>query len=173
MVSRDRIAHDGAELKEVLLGFLESASSLCDMMNTTMAAVLNEIMSIQADEACGADYGSRSEARASSRNGYRRREVAITVGTLDLRIPKLRRTNPSSFTAQTQHAETAPVGVVSAHIRHRLDQLYRKASVSSPNLPHIGVVVLLYRLDFAHKALIGSSEAEFTHVEVRHQVVDV
>lgn len=86
----NRISHDGAELKEVLLGFLESASSLCDMMNTTMAAVLNEIMSIQADEACGAEYGSRSEARVNSRNGYRRREVATTVGTLDLRIPKLR-----------------------------------------------------------------------------------
>ena len=27
------------EFKEVLLGFLESASSLCDMMNTTMLAV--------------------------------------------------------------------------------------------------------------------------------------
>lgn len=90
MVNRDRISHDGAELKEVLLGFLESASSLCDMMNTTMAAVLNEIMSIQADEACGAQYGSRSESRVNSRNGYRRREVATTVGTLDLRIPKLR-----------------------------------------------------------------------------------
>ena len=91
MVNPNRIHRDDPELKEVLLGFLESASSLCDMMNTTMAAVLNEIMSIQADEACGASYGERSEARVNSRNGYRERSVDTTVGTLDLRIPKLRR----------------------------------------------------------------------------------
>lgn len=47
MVNPNRIAHDTPELRDVLLGFLESASSLCDMMNTTMAAVLNGIMSIQ------------------------------------------------------------------------------------------------------------------------------
>jgi transposase-like protein len=79
MVNPNRITQEAPELKEVLLGFLESASSLCDMMNTTMAAVLNEIMSIQADEACGADYGTRSEARVNSRNGYRERKLDTTV----------------------------------------------------------------------------------------------
>ena len=90
MVNPNRITHDAPELRDVLLGFLESASSLCDMMNTTMAAVLNEIMSIQADEACGAGYGERSGARVNSRNGYRGRQLETTVGTLDLRVPKLR-----------------------------------------------------------------------------------
>ena len=90
MVNPNRIPHDVPELKDVLLGFLESASSLCDIMNTTMAAVLNEIMSIQADEACGAEYGSRSAGRVNSRNGSRERRLDTTVGTLDLRIPKLR-----------------------------------------------------------------------------------
>ena len=52
MVSPNRITHDNPELRDVLLEFLDSASSLCDMMNTTMAAVLNEIMSIQAEQAC-------------------------------------------------------------------------------------------------------------------------
>ena len=90
MVSPNRITHDNPELRDVLLEFLDSASSLCDMMNTTMAAVLNEIMSIQADEACGAEYGARSDRRADSRGGYRSRRLDTTVGTLDLRIPKLR-----------------------------------------------------------------------------------
>ena len=90
MVNPNRITQDAPELKEVLLGFLESASSLCDMMNTTMAAVLNEIMSIQADEACGAEYGSRSESRVNRRNGYRERRLETTVGTLPLMVPKLR-----------------------------------------------------------------------------------
>ena len=90
MVSSNRITHNNPELRDVLLEFLDSASSLCDMMNTTMAAVLNEIMSIQADEACGAEYGARSDRRVNSRNGYRSRRLDTTIGTLDLRIPKLR-----------------------------------------------------------------------------------
>ena len=43
---------------------------------------LNEIMDIQADEAC-------TEGN-NSRNGYRDRKLITTVGTLNLRIPKLR-----------------------------------------------------------------------------------
>ena len=88
MVSSNRITHNNPELRDVLLEFLDSASSLCDMMNTTMAAVPDEIMSIQADEACGAEYGARSDRRVNSRNGYRSRRLDTTIGTLDLRIPK-------------------------------------------------------------------------------------
>lgn len=66
MAHFNRITQNNSELKDVLLGFLESASSLCDMMNTTMVAVLNEIMSIQADEACGAEYGSREAGRSTA-----------------------------------------------------------------------------------------------------------
>ena len=90
MVSPNRITHDNPELGDVLLEFPGSASSLCDMTDTTMAAVPDEIMSIQADEACGAEYGARSDRRVNSRNGYRSRRLDTTVGTLDLRIPKLR-----------------------------------------------------------------------------------
>ena len=62
MVNPNTITQGAPELRDILLGFLESASSLCDTMSTTMAAALNEIVSIQADEACGAAYGERSDA---------------------------------------------------------------------------------------------------------------
>ena len=88
MAGPNRITHDNPELRDVLLEFLDSASSLCDMTDTTMAAVPDEIMSIQADEACGAERGARSDRRVNSRNGYRSRRLDTTVGTLDLRIPK-------------------------------------------------------------------------------------
>ena len=88
MVSPNGITHDNPEPRDVLPGFPGGASSLCDMMNTTMAAVPDEIMSIQADEACGAEYGARSDRRADSRGGCRSRRLDTTVGTLDLRIPK-------------------------------------------------------------------------------------
>lgn len=88
MVSPNRITHDNPEPGDVLLEFLDSASSLCDMTDTTMAAVPDEIMSTRADEACGAEYGARSDRRADSRNGYRSRRPDTTVGTPGLRIPK-------------------------------------------------------------------------------------
>ena len=88
MAGPNRITHDNPEPGDVLLEFLDSASSLCDMTDTTMAAVPDEIMSIQADEACGAEYGARSDRRADSRGGYRSRRLDTTVGTLDLRAPK-------------------------------------------------------------------------------------
>lgn len=45
------------------MGFPNSASSL-RTAGSSMVAALGEIMSIQADEACGAGCGERSDARA-------------------------------------------------------------------------------------------------------------
>ena len=91
MVSSNSIQRGDPQLKEVLLGFLDSASSLCDMMNTTMAAILNEIMSIQANEVCGAEGATRCESCVNSRCGYRERKLKTAVGTLPLMVPKRRR----------------------------------------------------------------------------------
>lgn len=88
MVSPNRITHDNPEPGDVLLEFPGSASSLCDMTDTTMAAVPDEIMSTRADEACGAEYGARSDRRVNSRNGYRSRRPDTTVGTPGLRAPR-------------------------------------------------------------------------------------
>jgi putative transposase len=89
MVSSNRIQRGDPQLKEVLLSFLDSASSLCNMMNTTMAAVLNEIMSIQANEACGAEGATRCESCMNNRCGYRECKLKTAVGTLPLMVPKL------------------------------------------------------------------------------------
>ena len=88
MVSPDRITHDNPELRDVLLEFLDSASSLCDMTDTTMAAVPDEIMSTRADEACGAERGARSDRRADSRGGCRSRRPGATIGTPGPRAPR-------------------------------------------------------------------------------------
>ena len=88
MAGPNRITHDNPEPGDVSRGFLDSASSLCDMTDTTMAAVPDEIMSTRADEACGAEYGARSDRRVDSRGGYRSRRLDTTVSTPGLRIPK-------------------------------------------------------------------------------------
>ena len=47
-------------------------------------------MSAEADAICGAEYGTRSPERTTTRNGYRHRELDTRVGTVDVAIPKLR-----------------------------------------------------------------------------------
>lgn len=49
------------------------------------------LMGAEADAVCGAASGERSEEPRNTRNGYRRREWDIRVGSISLAIPKLRR----------------------------------------------------------------------------------
>lgn len=55
-----------------------------------LEAMLSTVMSAKAEEACGAEYGSRDPERQNSRNGYRKRGLSTSAGDLTLRIPKLR-----------------------------------------------------------------------------------
>ena len=88
MAGPNRITHDTPEPGDVSPGFPDSASSLCDMTDTTMAAVPDEIMSTRADEACGAERGARSDRRADSRGGCRSRRPGATIGTPGPRAPR-------------------------------------------------------------------------------------
>ena len=49
------------------------------------------LMELETDTLCGASHGERSAARVNQRNGYRDRDWETRAGTVELRIPKLRR----------------------------------------------------------------------------------
>src|SRR3990170_1819018 len=49
------------------------------------------LMELESDGLCGAAYGERSAERVNQRNGYRERDWQTRAGTVELRIPKLRR----------------------------------------------------------------------------------
>jgi putative transposase len=49
------------------------------------------LMALESDALCGAGQGERSEGRTNQRNGYRDRDWYTRAGTVELRIPKLRR----------------------------------------------------------------------------------
>ncbi len=51
----------------------------------------HRLMELDAEGACGAGHGERSADRVNQRNGYRERDWQTRVGTVELRIPKLRR----------------------------------------------------------------------------------
>ena len=61
-----------------------------DLLRELMQMSINALLSGQADAVCGADYGTRTEARTNRRNGYRHRDLDTRVGTLDVAVPKLR-----------------------------------------------------------------------------------
>ena len=49
------------------------------------------LMELETETLCGAGHGERSDNRTNQRNGYRDRDWQTRVGTVELRIPKLRR----------------------------------------------------------------------------------
>lgn len=61
-----------------------------DLMRQMLQGFINQILSAQADQICGADYATVSYNRTSTRNGYRHRDLDTRVGTVDVAVPKLR-----------------------------------------------------------------------------------
>lgn len=51
---------------------------------------INQILSVQADTICGAEYATVSDQRVNTRSGYRHRQLDTRVGSIDVAIPKLR-----------------------------------------------------------------------------------
>ena len=49
------------------------------------------LMELETETLCGVGHGERSENRTNLRNGYRDRDWQTRAGTVELRIPKLRR----------------------------------------------------------------------------------
>jgi len=61
-----------------------------DLMREMLQRFINQILSTQADQVCGADYATVSDNRTNVRNGYRHRDLDTRVGTIDVAVPKLR-----------------------------------------------------------------------------------
>jgi putative transposase len=61
-----------------------------DLMRQMLQSFINQILSTQADQICGVDYATTSQARTNTRNGHRHRDLDTRVGTVDVAVPKLR-----------------------------------------------------------------------------------
>src|SRR5699024_4390055 len=97
---------------EFLSDLLAQASP--DYLRTMLTTVINMLLSADADNVCGAGYGTRSDERANRRNGYRHRDLDTRAGTVDVAIPKLREDTyfPEWLLERRRRAEAALTTVV-------------------------------------------------------------
>jgi putative transposase len=97
-------------------GWLEEqlAQASPDLLRAMVQSFAEALMGAEADAVCGAAYGERSEQRAKTRNGYRRREWDTRAGSINLAIPKLRQGSyfPDWLLERRRRAEAALVTVV-------------------------------------------------------------
>lgn len=86
--------------------FDDGMVNMTELIRVMAESLVNEIMDAQADEACEA---------GNQRNGYRERKLATSVGTINLRIPKLRAGSyfPEDLIERYSRADRAVVAVVS------------------------------------------------------------
>lgn len=66
-----------------------AGQSLLEML----AGALHEVMESEVSAVCNANYGERTGERDNQRNGYRLRPFETRLGTIELEIPRLRRSS--------------------------------------------------------------------------------
>ena len=86
--------------------FEDGSINLQEVLRQLAEPVVNEVMSAEADQLCG--------ATGNSRNGYRERMLTTCVGTLTLRVPKLRTGSffPEDVLERHQRVDRAVVAAV-------------------------------------------------------------
>ena len=95
-----------------LIELLEKSGDAA-FLREMLGFVAARLMALETDCLCGAGPGERSPERVNHRNGYRERRWETRAGTLDLRIPKLRKGSYfPAFLEARKTAEKALVAVV-------------------------------------------------------------
>ena len=103
MTSVDDLAAPEAAL---LPRFDDGMVNLQELVRTPAELLVNQVMDAEADQLC--------EGGANSRNGHRKRELVTCVGTITMRIPKLRAGSffPEDIVERYQRVDRAVVAAV-------------------------------------------------------------
>ena len=74
----------------ILQGLLEKSSD-ASLLREMIGFAAQRLMELETDGLCGAAHGERSPDRINQRNGFRNRDWQTRAGSVELRIPKLRK----------------------------------------------------------------------------------
>lgn len=84
-----------------------------DFLREMIQYVAQRLMELDVEGLCGASYGERTSERQNSRNGYRDRHWDTRAGSVDLKIPKLRKSSYfPGFLEPRRTAEKALTAVI-------------------------------------------------------------
>ncbi len=78
-----------------LRGLLEKSSDT-DLLREMIGFAAERLMALEVEGLAGAAHGERSPERITHRNGYRDRVWETRAGTVELKIPKLRKGSSAS-----------------------------------------------------------------------------
>lgn len=108
-----------------------------DLLRDLLHDVVDRIMASEVDGRAGAGHGERSPERTNRRNGYRGRRFDTRLGTIDLRIPKLRQGSyfPDWLLEPRRRSERALTQVVAeAYVQgvstRRVDELVQALGIT-------------------------------------------
>jgi len=115
-----------------------TAPHIVDPASVLAEALINALLSADADAVVGAEWGKPSPDRLAQRNGYRHRDIDTLVGTIDVAIPKLRQGTyfPDWLLERRKRAETALITVVAdcylaGVSTRRMDKLVKTLGIHS------------------------------------------
>jgi len=107
-----------------------------EIVRELLSHIAERLMEFEIEQRTGAEHGERTPERSNSRNGYRDRLWETRVGSVDLRIPKLRRGSYfPAFLEPRRTAEKALAAVIQeAYIQgvstRSVDELVRAMGMS-------------------------------------------
>jgi putative transposase len=76
---------------KIALQELLEKSSDASLLREMIGFAAQRLMALETDVVCGAGHGERTAGRINQRNGFRDRDWETRAGTVELRIPKLRK----------------------------------------------------------------------------------
>lgn len=79
------MAEDSMALLELVEQYADA-----DLLKELGQYTLQRLMELEAEQQAGAGRHERNDERSTHRNGYRDRRLETRLGTMNLRIPKLR-----------------------------------------------------------------------------------
>ena len=118
-----------------------------DLLRAMLTTFVPTLMGDEADAVCGAEYGTGSNERTNTRNGYRHRDWDTRAGTIDVAIPKLRQGSyfPDWLLERRRRAEAALVSVVATSYllgvsTRRMDKLVETLGITRLSKSQVSVM---------------------------------